>query len=110
LNFCPEIRNKPNCCVAAWALSHESRGAFFRAPKQNGWKFHLVPADFQFRDPIAGWWVAGNLASPVEIDALAATNATATYNGSVLASVINGPRTYDATGNLSMGWKLWSQH
>ena len=61
---------------------------------------------FQYRDPITGWWVSGDLASSAEIDDLWASKATATYDGHVLGTVINGSRTYDATGDLWMKWEF----
>jgi hypothetical protein len=48
--------------------------------------------------------VHGDLPAAAEIDAWAAAGASATFTGHTLASVINGTSTYDATGDLRMGW------
>jgi hypothetical protein len=62
----------------------------------------------QYIDQIAGYWVSGDLASTSQIDKLAKLGAPATYNGYVLGNVIigNDGRTYNATGDLFMGWNF----
>ena len=64
------------------------------------------PESTQYIDKINGWWVSGDLASPTEIDKLAALGATASYNGQVMGAVIRGNEglTYGAAGDLWMGW------
>lgn len=57
-------------------------------------------------DRINGWWVAGDLTSPTEIDKLAALDATATYRGHALGSVLNNGERYDAAGNLLVNWEF----
>jgi len=65
----------------------------------------------QFVDNIhLGWWVAGDLADGLDIDALAALNATARYDGHVLGDVAklvgNQWQTYVAAGDLIMNWEF----
>jgi hypothetical protein len=50
-----------------------------------------------------GWWVAGD---PTDIDKLAALGGSATYNGTAHGTVLNGSRSYDATGGLTMNWSF----
>ena len=60
-------------------------------------------------DVITGWWVAGSLTSPVQIDALAAQNATASYSGHVVGNVArqnDNWQFYPAAGDLSMNWEF----
>ena len=67
-----------------------------------------------------GWWVAGDLASAAElnaldgeldVDAFAALGASATYNGHVIGNVAAKIdalhwQTYSAAGNLNMSWNF----
>ena len=55
-----------------------------------------------------GWWVAGDITSDV---ALAALDATATYQGHAIGSVANnlndsGWKTYVATGDMKITWSF----
>ncbi len=68
--------------------------------------FSNGPATTNYVDRISGWWVSGNLSSPVEIDALAALGATANYNGHVIGSVLSAGEAYNAAGDLWMGWNF----
>jgi hypothetical protein len=58
-----------------------------------------------------GWWVAGDLSSNADIDALAATGASATYTGHVIGNVASNLdntswKTYVAAGKLAMYWNF----
>jgi len=50
-----------------------------------------------------GWWVSG---APTNVETLAALNGSATYNGTAHGTVLNGSRSYDATGGLTMNWSF----
>jgi hypothetical protein len=61
-----------------------------------------------------GWWVAGDIATDTDLDALQALDASATYQGHVIGNVANnlddgGWNTYVATGDLEMNWAFASR-
>ena len=58
--------------------------------------------DQHIRVHLANWVAGDNIASAADLGALAVLNATATYNGHLIGTVLNGGDVYQAVGGFNM--------
>ena len=113
----PIAGNAPAFCDSCEFLKWGAWGA--RAGFQNsntGSNGNVIPGNNVTVDVHLGWWVAGDVVSQGDLDALQTqptTNSTASYSGHAIGTVANGLNgpivTYVATGNMGMNWDFGSR-